>query len=211
MNRKTRKGFRRPSRPQRTKKFVVVAAEGKETEPRYFEAFATPREAETQIKIVPNPKDESKPKEVLARLKRFFNRNYSKARGDEAWMVIDRDDFPEDDLRSVYRDAKALGFHVLMSNPCFELWLYLHLRDHCPFTDRHDCQRKLAAVLPGYSPDSKGNYAIGPLMENLDQAIERAKAKDTKPHQPWPTGQVTCVYKLVERLLEAAKASKAGS
>jgi hypothetical protein len=187
---------------------VVIAAEGKETEPRYFEAFATPREAETQIKIVPNPKDESKPKEVLARLKRFFNRNYSKALGDEAWMVIDRDDFPEEELHAVYREAKKTGFKVLMSNPCFELWLYLHLRDHCLFTDRHDCQRKLAAVLPGYSPDSKANYAIEPLMENLAQAIERARAQDTKPHQPWPTEQVTCVYKLVERLLGAAESTK---
>jgi hypothetical protein len=199
------KGLRRPKRPQRTKKFVVIATEGKETEPRYFDAFATPREAETQIKIVPNPKDESKPKEVLARLKRFFNRNYSKARGDEAWVVIDRDDFLEEDLHSVYKDAKALGFQVLMSNPCFELWLYLHLRDHCPFTDRHDCQRKLATVLPGYSPDRKGSYELAPLLENVAQAIERAKAQDTKSHQPWPTGQVTLVYRLVERLLAARK------
>ncbi|MFP4156237.1 MAG: RloB family protein [Opitutales bacterium] len=205
MSARKSRGIRRSSRPQRTKKFVVIAAEGKETEPRYFEAFTTPREAETQIKIVPNPKDESKPKEVLARLKRFFNRNYSKARGDEAWMVIDRDEWPEEDLRTVYKAAKKAGFEVLMSNPCFELWLYLHLRDHCPFIDRHDCQKKLAAVLPGYRPDSKGNYAIEPLMENLAQAIERAKAQDTKPHQPWPTGQVTCVYMLVERLLDAAK------
>lgn len=203
------KGLRRPKQPQRTKKFVVIATEGKETEPRYFDAFATPREAETQIKIVPNPKDESKPKEVLARLKRFFNRNYSKARGDEAWMVIDRDDFLEDDLHSVYKDAKALGFQVLMSNPCFELWLYLHLRDHCPFTDRHDCQKKLATVLPGYSPDRKGNYAIEPLMENLAKAIEKAKAQDTRSHKPWPTGQVTLVYRLVERLLEAGREQQA--
>jgi hypothetical protein len=29
----------------------------------------------------------------------------------------------------VYRLAKAHGFHLALSNPCFELWLYLHVRD----------------------------------------------------------------------------------
>ncbi len=204
MKKGRRRGFRRPSRLRRTKKFVVIATEGKETEPRYLEAFFTPCEAETQIKIVPNPKHESKPKEVLSRLKRFFDRDYSKARGDEAWMLIDRDDWPEEELQNVYREAKQAGFTVLMSNPCFELWLYLHLRENCPFTDRHDCQRKLANVLPGYSPDNKGDYAMGPLKDNVAQAVIRAKTLDTKPQEPWPTGQATRVYDLVERLLKAA-------
>jgi hypothetical protein len=205
MSKQKGRGLRRPSHPQRTKKFVVIAAEGKETEPRYFDAFSTPREAEAQIKVVPNPKHESKPKEVLSRLNRFFNRNYSKVRGDEGWMVIDRDDWPEEDLHTVYNEAKKAGFQVLMSNPCFELWLYLHLHNHCPFIDRHDCQRKLATVLPDYSPNSKGNYAIEPLLENIDIAISRAKAQDVKPHELWPTDQVTHVYRLVERLLEATE------
>ena len=205
MSMKRKKGFRRPSRPQRTKKFVVIATEGKETEPRYLEAFLTPRDAETQVKIVPNPKHESKPKEVLARLNRFFHRDYSKARGDEGWMLIDRDDWPVDELNIVYKEANKAGFQVLMSNPCFELWLYLHLRNHCPFTDRHDCQKKLANVLPDYSPDSKGSFSLQPLTVNVTQAITRAKAQDTTPHELWPTRQVTLVYKLIERLLEALK------
>lgn len=203
MSAQKRRGLRRPKRPQRTKKFVVIATEGKETEPRYLEAFFTPREAATQIKIVPNSKHESKPKEVFARLYRFFKDNYSKARGDEGWLVIDRDDWEVEDLNTVYKDAKAAGFQVVMSNPCFELWLYLHLRDHCPFTDRHDCQRKLAVVLPGYSPDSKGNYETAPLLKNVNQAIGRAKKQDYSAHEMWPTGQVTHVYRLVERLLAA--------
>lgn len=211
MSSKKRKGFRRKSRHQPTKKFVVIATEGKETEPRYFDAFLTPREAETQVKIVPNPKHESKPKEVLERLRRFFKSNYSKARGDEGWMVIDRDAWTEDELTEVYKTAKASGFTVLMSNPCFELWLYLHLRDHCPFMDRHDCQRKLAGILPGYTPDSKGVYALEELLQNVEQAIERAKSKDITLNELWPQGQVTQVYRLVERLIEAANEKPGGS
>lgn len=90
-----------------------------------------------------------------------------------------------------------------MSNPCFELWLYLHLRGHCPFTDRHDCQRKLAKVLSGYRPDSKGNYEMAPLLENVKQAIDRARKQDNTAHETWPSSQVTLVYRLVERLLAA--------
>ena len=79
-------------------------------------------------------------------------------KGDEGWIVIDRDAWTETELNNVHREANERGFYVAFSNPCFELWLYLHLCDARSFNDRHDCHRGLAGVLPGYSPDTKGGY-----------------------------------------------------
>jgi hypothetical protein len=189
-----RTGFEKP------KRFVIIAMEGAETEPRYFEEFKPSREAETQIKLVSNPNHKSKPKEVFNRLAVAF-RPYSIRLGDEAWMVIDRDSWTDADLREVYGAAQAAGFQIAMSNPCFELWLYLHLREAKPFMDRHHCQRELAAILPGYSPDHKGGYDAAELAKTVREAIRRAKPGDDAPAPSWPNRQATLVYKLVERLL----------
>jgi hypothetical protein len=196
-----RKGFRRRGEFEKPKRFVVIAMEGAETEPRYFAEFRTAREAEIQIKLVNNPNHESRPREVLDRLTRCFNTNYNR-KTDEGWIVIDRDAWPEDELNEVHREAKAAGFEAAVSNPCFELWLYLHFRDSKPFVDRHACQRELSEVLPGYSPNSKGNYDVSRIMAGLDGAMERARNGDLEAPTTWPRQQATRVYKLVERLLE---------
>jgi hypothetical protein len=189
-------GFRNP------KKFFFISMEGAETEPRYFEEFKTEREAEIQIKLVPNPKHKSKPTEVLQRLRQYMRQNATRE-GDEAWIVIDRNSWPEAELDQVCREAAGLGYFVAVSNPCFELWLYLHLRDNRPFPDRHDCQRELARALPSYSPGKKSSYDVADvavLIEGVEAAIQRATALDVNPGQPWPRTQATRVYRLVQKL-----------
>lgn len=198
MSNRRRQGRHRRSGFRETNRFVVVSFEGAETEPKYFELFRTPREKTVQYKPVSNPNHKSKPKEVLQRLERSF-RDYKRGR-DEGWLVIDRDDNSEAELNSICREAREQGFHVALSNPCFELWLYLHLRDNTAFADRHDCQRRLSTVLAKYSPDSKGDYDAEPLKEHIARAIARAAVLDIHPHTPWPTNQCTRVYKLVQSL-----------
>jgi hypothetical protein len=197
MSNPRRQGRHRRAGFLETKRFVVVAFEGAATEPKYFELFRTPREKTVQYKPVNNPKHKSKPSEVLQRLSKEFQKYKKK---DEGWLVIDRDAWTETDLNAVCRDAREQGLHVALSNPCFELWLYLHLRDNTAFADRHDCQRRLAAVLTKYSPEKKGDYDAEPLKEHIARAIARAAVLDIHPHTPWPTNQCTRVYKLVQSL-----------
>lgn len=198
MSSQRRKGFRRRGDFENPKRFIVIAMEGAETEPRYFNELKPSRESVVQIKLVPNPNHKSSPKEVFQRLKNAF-KAYS--RQDEGWLVIDRDAHLEAELVTVHRDAREAGFKIAMSNPCFELWLYFHLRDPRPFNDRHDCQRRLAEVLPDYSPDSKGKYDARKLLVGLNQAIRRAKNTDTDSQDTWPRHQATRVYQLIERIL----------
>ena len=174
--------------------------EGKETEPRYFDCFKTDREADMQIKLVPNPKHKSRPMEVFLRLVDYFRRTATRSK-DEGWLVIDRDAWSEAELDEVCTKAKTEGFFVAMSNPCFELWLYLHLRTDRPFNGRHDCQKRLEEILDSYSMDSKGGYDVGALLHGVENAIERAIKLDLNPDHPWPKSQCTRVYRLVAKLL----------
>ena len=200
MSSRRREGFRRNVAFEDRHRFLIIAIEGVETEPRYFMEFRTSREARIQMKLVPNSNHKSSPEEVLERLIYYFRRNGM--RGDEGWIVIDRDAWTETELNNVHREANERGFYVALSNPCFELWLYLHLCDARPFNDRHDCQRGLAGVLVGYSPDTKGAYDAPWLIANVTRAIERAKGLDEEKQNTWQRRQSTRVYKLVERLLD---------
>jgi hypothetical protein len=193
-----RKGFRRQVEFEDRNRFIVIAMEGAETEPKYFKEFRPPREGTIQIKLVSNPKHKSKPKEVLQRLEQYFRKNG--IAGDEGWIVIDRDAWPEEELTDICRRAREKDFSVAISNPCFELWLYLHLRDPCPFNDRHHCQRQLAEILENYSPSSKGSYNVARLLREVDRAVERARIQDLEPQDTWPRRQATRVYRLIERL-----------
>ncbi|HMO03760.1 MAG TPA: RloB family protein [Kiritimatiellia bacterium] len=179
---------------------MVIAMEGAVTEPTYFEAFWPPRESEVQIKLVNNPGHKSHPKEVLQRLKTCFTKSYDLKR-DQGWMVIDRDAWPEQELREACTDAGKAGFRVALSNPCFELWLYLHLRNMRAFSGRHDCQNKLAGILPGYQPDKKGGYEEEALRKGVHDAVRRAELLDTTPNEPVPPEYATRVYCLMRELL----------
>jgi hypothetical protein len=196
---KRRIEFREP------KKFFFIAMEGKETEPRYFQEFRTSRAANIQIKLVPNPKHKSRPGEVLDRLRRHMRNNVTRT-GDEGWIVVDRDAWLDADLDAVCAAAANQGYFVAVSNPCFELWLYLHLRANRPFIDRHHCQRELAQVLAGYCPDKKSSFEIRDLLDGVGAAVARAQALDVNACQPWPRTQCTRVYRLVQKLRPAAPA-----
>ena len=182
-----------------TKKLFAIAMEGAETEPKYFRTFKPGRDSIIRLKLLPNPKHQSSPKAVLKRLDSFAREDKHK-HGDELWIVIDRDAWNESELNEVCNKAGRKGYYVALSNPCFELWLYLHFRDNKHFNNRKICQQELAKVLKGYSPDKKGAYDISVLSNGIDDAIRRAKILDACPQHPWPQNQATRVYKLVEKL-----------
>jgi RloB-like protein len=113
---------------------------------------------------------------------------------------IDRDAWSEADLNEVCKKAHDLGYFVALSNPCFELWLYLHLKNNCHFNDRHQCQREFGKAHKSYGAEGKAGYDAKPLVKEIAKAIERSKAIDIHPADPWPKKQATRVYLLVEKL-----------
>jgi hypothetical protein len=185
-----------------TKKLFLIASEGAETEPRYFEEIklGVSRDSIIRVKLVGSPNHKSHPKEVLERLLNAAKSEGIKT-GDEIWLVIDRDAWDEADLNLVCKLAKKNGFSVALSNPCFELWLFLHLQNNRHFVDRHHCQRELGKICKSYGSNGKSGYDAKSLMTVITKAIQRAKVLDVHPKNPWPKSQATRVYLLVEKLL----------
>ena len=59
-----------------------------------------------------------------------YKGQYELESDDELWLVIDRDRWTDAMLSHVAKECAQDDYlHVALSNPCFELWLLLHLVD----------------------------------------------------------------------------------
>ncbi len=183
---------------KRTKPLYVIAAEGRVTERIYFESFEPGRNGGFRIDWVSNPKDRSHPLEVVKRLIQAERDRRGVETRAEYWAVIDRDSWDEADLSKAWAQIKERGnFHLALSRPCFELWLYLHLRENRPFCDRQECVRVLTEVCPTYE---KSRYDPALFLGGLADAIRRARSLDERPEEAWPSQQGSRVYRLAEKL-----------
>jgi len=190
VNRGRRAGFKR------TKRLFVLSTEGAETEPIYFQEFRPGRDSLFRLKILGNPSHKSHPLEVVRRLLEYERRERP-GRNTEYWAIIDRDTWAESDLRVAYDLANSrANFHIAMSHPCFELWLWLHLRSNRPFIDRHDCQRQLEREWLQFS---KSAYPAAELMPLVSTACRRAE-EITAPVGELLDAQGTQVFELVRKL-----------
>ncbi len=196
-NKRGRRSFRRKA-PQRSyRKLFIIATEGAKTEPTYFSMFHGGRNAVIRIKLLGSSTD-SAPKQVLSRA-RMYVQDESLRRGDEVWLVIDKDSWNDKQLIEVFQECKKRRYFLAVSNPCFEYWLLLHFENGRGVTGARDCIVRLKKHLPNFSKDSFDPMKFRP---HVKKAIGFAEEKDRPPCSDWPRSNGTTVYRLVKKLLE---------
>ena len=61
-----------------------------------------------------------------------YSKEYDLTREDERWLMLDTDHWVESshvpNFAHVCAEAPKKGFQLAHSNPCFEIWLLLHVR-----------------------------------------------------------------------------------
>ena len=126
--------FKRKEETRKEKKKIYIFTEGEKTEPEYFNSKKREiRESNINIKgtgrntldLVKYVKKEMSKKKNEAKWK-FTKKNLEIDNLDEVWVVFDRDNFKQDDYDNAINRAKAEGFKIACSNPCFEIWFLLH-------------------------------------------------------------------------------------
>lgn len=138
------------TRPVQMTRHLIVC-EGKETEPRYFEGMKEALGAANGRKAAVVVRGSGKHTLGLFGYAEDLCR-YTPDPFNHVWLVFDKDDFPADGFDIVERKCAEVSspvctFHALWSNPCFEIWLFLHLRYTLAPMDASGCQRALADVL----------------------------------------------------------------
>lgn len=205
----------------RDARLVVIASEGKDTERIYFKAlakeYANPRVHVHVLERSEDEKNNSSPEHVLKQLN-DYKTQYALEADDELWLVVDKDSWTDGMLSRVAAVcAKDAAMNMALSNPCFELWLLLHLEDATSLTPEEykmwlENRRKsknadpylkvrLRQELGSYHESS---YDAPALVVNVETAIERARRLDQGPDDRWPQTLGTRVYLLAESVVRGA-------
>ena len=202
----------------RDARLIVIASEGKDTERIYFKALAkeytNPR---VHVHILERGEDEqnnSSPEHVLKQLN-DYKEQYDLEADDELWLVVDKDRWTDAMLSHVATECtQEIFMHMALSNPCFELWLLLHLVDVTSLSPEEQQQwlenrrnsRRTDPYLKMRLRQEMGSYHeaaydVQMLIVHVEEAIERAKALDKNPADRWPQTLGTRVYLLAESVM----------
>ncbi|MBT3291658.1 MAG: RloB domain-containing protein [Victivallales bacterium] len=192
-----RRTFRRPTGVRRYRKLFIIAAEGAKTEPQYFTALGSQQATIRPLK----GRNKSSPQHVLKRMEEYL-KGESLRKSDEAWLVVDKDQWTDDQLGELHRWAqKADNYGLALSNPSFEYWVLLHFEDGTGISSARACTNRLREHLPDYDKGIDARKITQPM---IGEAIRRAKLRDNPPCADWPRALGgTTVYRLVERITQA--------
>lgn len=186
-----------PQEKVRDYSLFAIACEGTEREPDYFRLF----DGTDRIKVdIIEDGEGSAPSKVLARVAEYISTNQLDADyGDSLWCVIDKDKWPQDQIEELHSFCNQKGnWHLVISNPCIEIWLLYHKLDdltNLNITTAQDAKRALDSI-------EKGGYYYIKYLPLMLQAIENASKADTNPVGYMPEHLQTKVYQLGKALYE---------
>lgn len=138
------------------------------------------------------------PCQVLNRLQKALKKEDFR-NGDEAWLVVDVDEWDDTEfaklLEWVKKDSRH---HLAISNPKFELFLVMHFERGNGYTTSQKVDAALKKYLPKYV---KRLSATQFTLEQVRTAIENARMKCMSCKSEIPDSGMTGMYVLVERLI----------
>lgn len=202
-------------------KLYILSYEGTVSEKKYFEDFRMSEFFNDNglIETIPLIRDKnagSDPISVKKILKKA-KEDFPFRKTDEFWLIIDRDHWEtihKLNFKTLVEDCKAeKNFYLAMSNPCFEIWLILHLIDIDSLTveERNKLSEnkkvsssknhidKVLAALQGKGYNKRPDTKI--FLPLTIDAIKRAKQLNIND-EDYPLEIGTHIYKLVEKLLK---------
>jgi hypothetical protein len=204
-----KRGYKRetPLELVRDYKLFAIACEGSKREPEYFKVlrYLSKKIAvdiieeivseEEALSINPN---KSAPKWVLDRAVRYIEKEGLNDE-DDLWFVMDIDRWSEEQLREIGSYCeKYPNWHIVLSNPCFEVWLYFHKKSDISLSksvSSGDFKTEISTL-------EKGGYHPYKFLPHLDDAITNARDNDSDKNHFIPKLKETKVYLLGEAILQ---------
>lgn len=189
----TRRGAHR-NRPKR----VLIVSQGEVIEPFYFDGLKDEENIQDfALHVIHKPLDPIRLVEHALRIPQYPSH-------DQVWVLFDRDDTPDEQIEKAIRIAKKdAKITCALSDPCFDLWLLLHIRDINHPIERKDIYEKIKAKHPTFDEKKNKIVLYKDIKTGVDKAISRAKAMEDKHlldgTRPPPS---TCVWRLVSMLLK---------
>jgi len=201
-------------------KMFILSYEGKVSEKKYFEDF---RKSELfndsgiiEVISLKRPTNRGSDPISVKKLLQAAKKEYRFKDTDEFWLIIDRDDWEEihnHNFDKLVDDCKKENnFFLAMSNPCFEIWLILHLKDINEFdesekqklisNDKISNSKNYIDIVLGEIQGRGYNKRPTPtvFLPLTRVAIDRAKEINNE-NEEYPKKLGTHIYKLIEKLI----------
>jgi hypothetical protein len=190
--------------PFRDASLFIIACEGAKREANYFKLF---NEKSTRIRVVVREGSNSGEDPGKSAPNWLLDwaickvEEFGLGENDSLWFVSDVDRWTQKSLRILNEECKKnKNWYIVLSNPCFEVWLFLHISDiskstSCTCKELKNEIHKL----------TRGNTHVETLIKNIDIAVIRAKKADHDPSHYLPSQKITKVYILAEKLIEIVK------
>ncbi|MGC4046478.1 MAG: RloB family protein [Armatimonas sp.] len=172
---------------------IVLAVEGEHTESQYFKPL---RNGTLDIEILATEGNDSAPQHIESRMDAFLATNKGLESGD-FWLVMDVDRWHQ--LGEVCQRAQDKGYKTAVSNPCFELWLWLHLANAS--TTMNTCSKLETALRSYLGSYNKSNLQIDQFHPHIENAMKRARGLSGNQTHPIPSFPGTHIPLLMERIL----------
>lgn len=163
--------LRRRTSKRDQRQTILIDTNGKSTERDYFNALKSmPWLQVGRIVVVFTNKA---PVEVVRDAsKRKVDNDF-----DQAWAVCDVDEF---DTEKAVVEARRRNVGLAWSNPCFELWLILHVAEHTAHLENGDkaCER-ISKLLDKEWDKSAMDFSD--FEQGIADAVKRAKLLESPP------------------------------
>lgn len=184
------------------KRVILIAYEEK-TEKEYFKNFD---DGKKDYRIVFANDNHTDPINLIEVLKTKMERmEINHLNNDKVYCIFDTDtDIKKDkEIKKAYSLAQKYGIEIITSNPCIELWFYLHFKYTTGYMTSNDILKFLKDAYPQYE---KGKNVYDELKSKLPLAINNAKklekfhlenGNDVRFLEANPS---TMIYKIIEEL-----------
>ena len=201
------RGYKReiPQKLVRDYKLFAIACEGSVREPEYFKLFQY-LSSKVKIDIIEEYLNEeetvvctkSSPNWVLNKAAKYIAEN-NLLDEDELWFVLDVDRWTAKQIYGLVSYCKSnSNWHVVLSNPCFEVWLNFHQRKTIrrSLTTCKDLKKELATF-------DKAGYNRFNYIQKITTAISNSRNADSNPNHFFPELKETKVYLLADALIQS--------
>jgi len=185
--------------PFRDCSLIVIACEGEKRELQYFSFFEKIHPRRCKVVILKDEEDEgrSAPHWVLERVKKYHESNQIGPE-DFLFLVLDVDNWKRDIIYAVDAFCQDQQNHLLIvSNPCFEVWLYYHIGDPSEVVAKtcKDWKQLL-------HEKTKAGFQIDDYPTSITGALSRAKNQDKDPSHFFPAENHSKAYLIIEKIIE---------
>ncbi len=197
--------YQKPEKEEMTKAFFVIISGGEVREKDYFKLIAQQDKFKRiKLEFIADPLKLSPDGMLeLAQYKkdRFKSSKHTEEEPDKIYLISDVDHFMAE-LLNIKPICSSEGFNLIISNSCFEVWLYYAYCDTPPAFTLPTDPLKTSSKFKGWLPSAiRGGVKTTRAILNINRNIENAKTNYKEDKNGIPEIFSTNMYELAQDII----------